>query len=283
MSNKNNATAIDLFLKKHHTLQALPDSTRQIMGITADPKCNVAQLVRLIEKDAALAGAILKAVNSSFYSLTTKMTRLDNAVAYLGTKSVKEIVLSTCLSRLCKATSFGAYTARDLWDHSICVAIAARELAARSAKLDSEEAFLMGMLHDIGLLLAAQSEVEQGTRLLTQAEMGTYQFAELEQSVFGFSHCELGLALATKWSFQEPHLMVIRYHHSPNEALGEFRALCNHFYIADSLVCQTTIGCPLSAKGQLLGADNLEAAGITAEMVEEVATKLPLLMRLHHI
>lgn len=141
----------------------------------------------------------------------------------------------------------------------------------------------MGMLHDIGLLLAAQSEVEQGTRLLTQAEMGTNQFAELEQSVFGFSHCELGLALATKWSFQEPHLMVIRYHHSPNEALGEFRALCNHFYIADSLVCQTTIGCPLSAKGQLLGADNLEAAGITAEMVEEVATKLPLLMRLHHI
>jgi putative nucleotidyltransferase with HDIG domain len=282
-TTRNNALGVDSFLKKHPALRALPESAAEIMHLSGDPNCKSPQLVRLIEKDTALAGAVMKAVNSSFYSLTTKMTRLDRAVAYLGTRTVKEIVFCTCLCTMCKAADFGTYTARDLWDHGICVAIAARELAVRSDKLDPEEAFLAGMLHDIGLMLAAQSEVGQGTALFTQAEMGTGPFGELEQWIFGFKHGELGAALARKWAFPEPHLMVIEFHHRPDEAPEEYQALCHHIYVADTLACQTRIGCPLSAKDQTVSGDNLQAAALTAEMVDEVNARLPLLMRLHQV
>jgi len=280
---KNAISAIDDFLKKHRTLDALPERTAEILRVTSDPNCQSKQLLRLIENDAALAGAIMKAVNSSFYSLTTIMTRLDRAIAYLGNKAVKEIVLSTCLSKLVRAANYGTYSARDLWEHGVAVAIAGRELALRTGKLDSEEAFLIGMLHDIGLLLATQSEIKQATALLTQAELGTDSFAELEKLNFGFNHRDLGAALARNWSFQEPHAMVIQYHHTPADAPEEYRALCWHFYIADTVACQTDIGCPLTAKGQELSPEALAGAGITAEMVEEVRGKLPVLMRLHRI
>jgi putative nucleotidyltransferase with HDIG domain len=237
--------------------------------------------VKLIEKDAALAAAIMKAVNSAFYALPTKMTRLDRAVAYLGMRTVKEVSASACLSKLCKPIDFGPYTARDLWDHGIAVAIAARELANRSKKFDGEEAFLLGILHDIGLILAAQSEKAKGTDLLTKAQAGQGTFADLERQIFGFSHTELGAALAKKWAFQEMQAGVIEFHHSPGEAPEEYRALCHHLYVADTIACQTEIGCPLSGKGQPLETQHLAAAGITATAVEEVKLKLPLLARLH--
>jgi putative nucleotidyltransferase with HDIG domain len=276
-----NTAPVDAFLTKHQTIHALPENAGQIMRMTSDVNCDSAQLVMLIEKDAALAAAIMKAVNSAFFALPAKMTRLDRAVAYLGMKTVKEVSASACLSKLCKPVDFGPYTARDLWDHGIAVAIASRELANRSKMFDGEEAFLLGILHDIGLILAAQSEKAKGTELLTKAQAGQGAFADLEQQIFGFSHTDLGGALARKWSFQEAHARVIEFHHSPQEAPEEYRALCNHLYVADTMVCRTEIGCPLSGKGQPLEPQHLQSAGISQTAIEEVTYKLPLLARLH--
>ncbi len=137
--------SVDAFLRKHQTLHALSQTSAQIMRMVADPDCNPAQLVKLIEKDGAVAGPVMKVVNSAFYALPTKITRLDRAVAYLGMNTAKEVTAAACMSKMCKWVEFGPYTARDLWDHGIAVAIAARELAARSMKFDGEEAFLLGL------------------------------------------------------------------------------------------------------------------------------------------
>jgi putative nucleotidyltransferase with HDIG domain len=278
---ENNTAAIEAFLAKHQTIKALPENTVQITRMTADPNCHSAQLLKMIEKDAALAGAIMKAVNSAFYSLPTKLTRLDRAIAYLGMKTVKEVAVSTCLSKMCKPVNFGSYSARDLWDHGIAVAIVARELTVRSNRFDSEEAFLVGVLHDIGLMLSTQSEPNKGTELLTRAELGEGSFAELEQEIFGFRHSELGASLAKRWGFPESHSAVIQFHHNPDEAPEQYRELCSHMYIADVLACEAKIGCPLSAAGELLDDHYLDAAGLSTPIIEEVMEKVALLARLH--
>ena len=281
MMSVSNAAQIDEFLQKHQVIHALPENATQIMRMTMDANCNSADLVKVIEKDAALAAAIMKTVNSAFYSVATKMTRLDYAVSYLGMKTVKEVATSTVLSKMCKSVTFGTYSARDLWDHGISVAIVSRELAMRSKKFDAEEAFLAGILHDLGLMLASQSEVATGTELLTQAEAGNVPFAELEQRLFGFSHAELGAALAKKWAFPEPQAAAIQFHHKPDEAPEEYQALCKHLYLADTLACQTNIGCPLSAKAQTVTDDYSQAAGINAAMIDEVMSEFAILARLH--
>ncbi len=193
-------TVIDAFIEKHSSLKALPETTSRILRMTSDQECNTHQLLKLISQDTALAGSIMKAINSAFYALQTKITRLDRAVALLGLRAVKEVTLSSCLSNLCKPVRLGSYDARDLWDHSVGVAILTRELAIQSTTIDPEEGFLAGMMHDIALLLALQSEVETGTKLIGTAESGTQPFICEESNVFGFNHCELGERLAGKWN-----------------------------------------------------------------------------------
>jgi putative nucleotidyltransferase with HDIG domain len=279
----SNTTTADAFLRKHRSLQALPENAGQIMRLASDPNSTSPQLIHLIEKDAALAAAIMKAVNSAYYSLPTKMTRLDRAVTYLGMNTVKEIVASACLSKLCKAANFGKYTATDLWNHGVCAAIIARELAARTRKFDPEAAFLAGLLQDIGLMLEAQADPAKGMELLVQAELGAGSFTDLEQGIFGFTHCELGAALARKWQFPESQLTVIHYHHTPELACDELKDLCHHFYVADTLASGFAIGCPLPAMGQQVDARSLDPAGITQPIIDEVVSKVPLLMRLHQV
>jgi HD-like signal output (HDOD) protein len=273
--------AIDAFLNKHSIVKALPENMTRILRMASDKECDINQLLKLISQDAALAGSIMKAVNSAFYSLQTKVTRLDRAVTFMGLRAVKEITVSSCFSTMCKPVQFGKYDARDLWDHSVGVAIMARELAIRSEALDPEEAFLAGMMHDLALLLALQSEVKLGTTLIDAAEGSDEPFTAHEQRVFGFNHCELGERLSTNWSLAPQLISVIRWHHDQESAPAEHLAMVRHIHLADTLCCQATVGFPLTCASQQLTDEMFEKANLTREIATEVSAKLPVLLRLH--
>jgi HD-like signal output (HDOD) protein len=273
--------AIDDFLSHHQNIRAMPESTIRIIRITRDANCNISQLLKLIEQDAALSARMLKAVNSSFYALQTKITRLDRAVAFMGLKAVKEIAISSSLSGWCKDVAIGNYNARDLWDHSVGVAILSRELAVHSKTLDPEDAFLAGMLHDVGLLLAVQSEPDKSGVLFQAADAGTFAFTEVEQNVFGFNHCELGERLAQSWNFPDYVAGVVRWHHRPEEAPEELKTICRHIFIADTQCCDAKVGFPLTCVLQEITDQTLDQAHLARQTVAEVTAKLPLLLRLH--
>lgn len=249
--------------------------------MTSDKDCNTTQLLKLISLDAALTGSIMKAVNSAYYSLETKMTRLDRAVAFMGLRAVKEVTVSSCLKGLITSDKLGSYTGRDLWDHSVGVAIMARELALRSKTLDPEEAFLAGMMHDIALLLALQSEPEMGTQLINSAECGGEGFTAHERQIFGFDHCELGERLGTKWGLAPQLIAAIRWHHDPENAPAEHGTLARHIFVADTLCCEATVGFPLTCKFQQVSDEMFENAKLSRETATAIAVKLPILLRLH--
>jgi putative nucleotidyltransferase with HDIG domain len=273
--------AIDQFLARHQTIQAMPESAIRILRMTRDPNCDIGQLLKLIEQDAALSARIMKAVNSAYYALQTKMTRLDRAVAFMGLKAVKEVTASFSLAGMCKDTPIGNYSARDLWDHSVAVGILARELAVHSGTIDPEDAFLAGMLHDVGLLLVAQCDVERCKRIFAGAEVGTQPFTHIEQVIFGFNHCELGERLAQTWKFPEDVVAVIRWHHHPEEAPEEFKTLCRHIYIADTCTAAAKVGFSLTTTNQEIGSLLLDRTRLTSEIIAEATAKIPKLLRLH--
>jgi HD-like signal output (HDOD) protein len=277
----NSTPAIDAFLEKHAVVNALPENTSRILRMTGDKECNTGHLLKLISQDAGLTGAIMKAINSAFYALQTKITRLDRAVALMGLRAVKEVTLSSCLSGLCKPVRLGQYDGRDLWDHSIAVAIMARELAVLSSALDPEEAFLAGMMHDIALLLAVQSEVEMGTKLVSGAEASAEPFTVQEHHIFGFNHCELGAQLGSKWNLASQITAAIQWHHDPESAPQEHQLLVRHICVADTLSCEAAIGFPLTCKGQQVTQEMLENIQLTPDAAAAASAKLPLLLRLH--
>src|SRR3954454_23797745 len=98
-----------------------------------------------------------------------------------------------------KPTKLGKYNGRALWDHTVGVAILARELALVSKCCDGEEAFLAGIMHDIALPLMAQSDPQKLTEVFTKAQDGQ-DYSDLEYEAFGFDHSQLGTRLAAKWS-----------------------------------------------------------------------------------
>jgi putative nucleotidyltransferase with HDIG domain len=276
-----NDAAIDAFIAENAAIHALPDNAIRIIRMTNDANCSTAQLFKQISADAALAARIMKAVNSAYYSLPKKISSLDHAITFMGLRAVKEVTLSSTLATACKPVALGEYDARDLWDHSLAVAVLSRELAGQSKTVDPEEAFTTGMLHDVGLLLTTQSQPSKCANIFAAAGVPGRTFASLERHIFKFDHAELGGRLGENWQFPPYMAAAIRWHHQPDQAPIEHQAMCLLVYIADTFCCEAKVGFPLTCIGQSVSDDQLAAAKLKREEVVKVSAKLRLLLRLY--
>jgi HD-like signal output (HDOD) protein len=274
-------SAAEEFLEKHGTIQALPETAIRLIHLFRDPSCSASDLLKIVEQDAALSAKIMRAVNSSFYSLNTKITNLQRAMAYMGIRAVKEVTLASSMTQSVKPIAIGDYSTADLWEHSLAVAIFARELAARTKVGDPEDAFLAGMLHDVGLLFEAQLDPKKCELIFKGAASGDKSLTELEEKTFKFNHCQLGESISTRWKFPEDVRCATRWHHWPEQAPEEHQAICWQVFIADHACCMAGIGFPLTCGKDPLPDDIISVAGVTRESLDELATKLPILLRLH--
>jgi putative nucleotidyltransferase with HDIG domain len=282
MSQEESANpAVEAFLYDHQCLNAMPENSIRILKMMQDVNFGMKQLAKLIEQDAAIAAKVIQTVNSAAYARANRITQLDRATVYLGFKTVKEIVVATTVQSVCRPVTIGKYAIRDLWDHSVGVAVLCREFANRSKAVDPELAFLAGILHDIGLLLSAQSEVGTSSEVFEDAADQKTPFMEVEKSYFGFDHCELGDRLAAGWNFPAEVAAAIRWHHSPQQAPEPFRTLCLHVFIADTLCAEAAVGFPLTTLQQKVNNDILAEAGLAREQIDEVMQRFRMLLRLH--
>jgi putative nucleotidyltransferase with HDIG domain len=272
---------IDEFIEDKKCLSAMPESSIRILKLLQDPNFRMEQLIKLVKQDAAIAARIIQVVNSAAYAKTHKITQLDRATIYLGVTTVKEIVMTTAVSSACKPAVIGKYTTRDLWDHSVGVAVLSREFALRTRTLDPELAFLAGILHDIGLLLSAQSETQTSEEVFTDAEDGKTPFRQVEKIYFGFDHCELGARLADAWKFPDEVAAVIRWHHAPEDAPANFRHICTHVFLADTLCAQAGVGFPLTCTLQEADDKSFGQIDLARGDADEVLSRFKVLLRLH--
>jgi HD-like signal output (HDOD) protein len=273
--------AADIFLDQHGTIQALPETAIQLIQLFRDPNCSAGQLLKVIQKDAALSAKVIKTVNSAFFGLETKITNLQRAMAYMGVKTVKEVTLASSMAQGRKPIAIGQFSTVDLWDHSLAVAVFARELAARTNRADPEDAFLAGMLHDVGLLFEAQLEPKTCEGIFAGAVAGQNSFIDLEEATFKFNHCHLGEKISIRWRFPEDVMCVTRWHHAPELSPEEHQAICRLVYVADHACCTSGVGFALTCAKDPLPDDMLVAVNVTRESLDELIAKLPVLLRLH--
>ncbi len=273
--------AADIFLDQHGTIQALPETAIQLIQLFRDPNCSAGQLLKVIQKDAALSAKVIKTVNSAFYGLETKITNLQCAMAYMGVKTVKEVTLASSMTQGRKPTVIGQFSTTDLWDHSLAVAVFVRELAVRTNGADPEDAFLAGMLHDVGLLFEAQLEPKICEGIFAGAAAGQNSLVDLEEATFKFNHCHLGEKISIRWRFPEDVICVTRWHHVPELSPEEHQAICRLVYVADHACCTAGVGFALTCAKDPLPDDVLVAVNVTRESLDELIAKLPVLLRLH--
>lgn len=217
-------------------ISSLPQVALRVMQVANDPGSGAADLKNVMEADPALSARVLRCVNSSAYGLRSKITNLQQAIAYLGLKQIRNLAVTASVSDLFRRGEvIEQYKRSELWRHLVAVGIAARMIAMRLRFSNFEDMFLAGLLHDVGIVLIDQHDHERFTQVLAQATDGK-QLCEVEKEVLGYTHTELGEVIGRQWSFPEPIIVAARYHHHPKAYRGEHVDLLRCVVVAN-LIC----------------------------------------------
>jgi HD-like signal output (HDOD) protein len=177
------------------------------------------------------------------------------------------------------------FTARDLWTHCVAVAVAARDLTSRLHVPVGDEAFLAGMIHDVGLIAHLQlwpeklrQVCEEAKRLKAATPEGqSYageSFCQIEQRIIGLDHEQLGRGLAERWHFPKGCQEAAGNHHNPSGP-NDLRLLVGAVHIADTLCCEMHKGFDLTAIGQVVTDQHLESLGLSRAAYYEAVEQMP--------
>jgi len=262
-------------VKNVTALATLPEVTTQIIATVEDPKSSAGKLHKIIAHDPSLAARILKVVNSAFYGMPGQVGNVDRAIVLLGLNAVKNIAVAASLGQMFRGAKLGeGFSAKDLWTHCVSVGVAARQLARNLKLPNADEAFLAGLIHDVGILVELQTWPELLQKICWTAKSSGTPFCEVERQILTVDHTQLGMALAEQWRFPVSCQQVAGFHHDPAASSDEYRKLVAIVYIADTICCQSAKGFNLTAAGQQLDPVLLSNLGIDNAAVEQLKSTL---------
>lgn len=263
-------------IKEISHIATLPEVTVKVVELVENPKSTAQDLHKVISTDPALCSRILKVVNSSFYGLPGQIGSINRAIVMLGLNAVKNIAIAASMAKLFRGGDLTPqFSARDLWTHSNITAATAK-LVAQSLKLGfSDEAFLGGLIHDIGMMVEMQYDRNRLTDVLKQLGLDNKgvpcaDMMLLEQQTFSATHQDFGAGLCERWKFPHSFAFVTGFHHRPLELPHENRTLAALVYVADRLAADTGMG----FRGDLIStgieSDVLDHLKLTSDKVNEL-------------
>ena len=207
-------------VKNASDLVSLPEVSLRVNEIANDPDSTADDMGKVISQDPALVARMLKIANSAFYGVSNEVETITRAIAILGTKKIRDLVISTAASDTFDGIPNNLITMQDFWHHSLYCALLAQILAKKSKKIKSESIFIAGLLHDIGQLLMFNKLPEKSHETILLLMEGTEELEtyEAERHVFGFDHMEVGAELIKKWKLAPVLQECIEFHHVPQNA-----------------------------------------------------------------
>ncbi|PIE22165.1 MAG: hypothetical protein CSA62_13875 [Planctomycetota bacterium] len=204
------------------TIPTVPTTLFEIDRIVNDPDGSAAEAAEVIAKDPAIASKVLRLANSSIYGLKSQVCDIPHAVSILGLRVLRNLVVqATILQEFGdKGDGVADFDLDHLWDHSIKVGVAAKELARLSPldfELDEEVAYTAGLLHDIGKILLIENSPEQYAQAIQISQERGLHLFHAEHKVFHYTHAEVGAVLAKAWNLHRNLCNGILYHHIPGK------------------------------------------------------------------
>lgn len=196
-------------------LPAMPGVVMQVIQATESETASASDIERLLSVDPAIATKLLKVVNSAYFGLPRQITNINQTVTILGMHQVRNLVMSIgVLNMMNSASPRLVETQKAFWQHSFASATCA-ELLAKAKNLpkkDVESAFVGGLLHDVGRLFLFTMFNLAYKDVLNRSLATKTPVDEVERSVLGVTHVELGGLLAEKWNFPSGLVQIIRSH-----------------------------------------------------------------------
>jgi HD-like signal output (HDOD) protein len=200
-------------------LPALPEAALELDLLTRDPKSSVADFERVISKDPALAAKVLRCANSALFpNRWGKVDDLRRAIVALGIRTLNSIAVGFCFHQtLGYAVEGSPLSHVTLWQHCIATAVGAKVIAAVKGYPEVHEAFLAGLLHDLGYLIVSVVAPEDLEKLMRATCLAQSPGDDFELTVLGYNHQQIGHRAALRWHLPGCVCNAMLHHHAPWE------------------------------------------------------------------
>ncbi len=280
-TNDEQAAIVEASIKGISHIATLPEITLKIIDLVEDPTSTAQDLHNIISNDLALCSRILKVVHSAFYGLPRQIGSINRAIVLLGLNAVKNIAIAASLTKLFRGGDLCPnFAARDLWVHCIATAAASKMICDELRLGLPDEAFLAGLIHDIGLMVEMQAQRDQLVRVIDGLNIDaegapTRDMLEVETEVIGAHHGQFGAALCESWKFPKSFGYVTGHHHAPLDLPAGSRMLAAIVYVADRLAARAGYGFRLDLQSLDADPEVLAELGMTNTQVEAIVAALP--------
>ncbi len=205
---------INQWIERGKDLPVLSGSIANILSLTDGTETNVSQISDVIKRDVSLSAAILRITNSSAFGLLRKVTTIDQAVMFLGFKSLRNIALGVGVFNLFPPQEKDFLS--KVWQRSLVTGLAARDLCSMTGNKKKEDAFTIGLLHDIGLIAFYGYDKKKASELLNKLEDNGRRNLDDEKVSMGLDHVEAGRLLSERWRLPEEIIDTMIHHHEEN-------------------------------------------------------------------
>ncbi len=201
-------------------IKALPFVTAEILNLTSRPDTEMDSLIETILRDPALTAKILKLANTSFYASKGRVQSIDRAVVNIGYSGIRELALGVAVVDLFEGKDVKAIDRMSLWRHQIACAAVARALAQEGGAVAPEDAFVAGLLHDLGIDVLDDLFPEAYVATTKYARANPCGLAAAERAFLGLDHASVADELSQAWNIERRYRLAMAHHHDDWSRIG---------------------------------------------------------------
>jgi putative nucleotidyltransferase with HDIG domain len=262
---------IEHLIKNIGELPTIPSVFFTVSKMLSDPRTSAIDVGQAISSDQVIASKVLKLANSAFYGFAGKVNTVPHAIAVLGFNATKNVVLTTSiLSALNLKTPIEGFSLAAFWKHSAAVGAIARLTAAEVYPQKREEAFVTGLLHDIGKFILAICAPEDFANCINHAMSKGCLFLDAEKEILGICHTDIAALINRKWNLPAEIAAVITSHHRDSGIPSEYAKLIAVVKLADVLARGLQFGYACDYSIPIIENDVFELLGITPQKLDTI-------------
>ncbi len=260
-------------IRGSNDLMSLPQAISELLTEMEKPNFSAEMLSQIVLKDPSLTSRILKMANSTYYHRFAEIRTVHQAVVLLGVTTVKCLALSSSILNPERVERISGIDTRTFFTTIFTVAAAAEKIAKAAGFKAPEEAFIGGLLHDIGILFFLDHYPKE-YRKIVEKKVKAQHLTDAEIQVFGIDHAEVGYHLASKWRLPE-HIAVAIRDHGFFQPVRDDSQFTNIIRLASLLSHNQAITYVNDLEERLNKISRLtELLNLTKEQVDEISSSL---------
>lgn len=268
--------SIDEILEHVTDLPAMSNIALKVMQLTSQESTTTKEISQAIVRDPNFAARVLKLSNSAYYGLPRAVSTISDSVSLLGNRTIRSLaIIASTQDALGTKVAGYDLDPGDLWRHSLACAMSAQMIAEFIHYPDTEEAFIAGLLHDVGKVIMGIYVKQAIEPIRNYMEQNESTFLEAENAILGFDHAEVGGRVAKQWNLPIDLCQSIAWHHEPVQN-GNIHTLAAIVHAANAVCLSAGIGLGSDGLRTCIDSAVLERLHLTETVLENVLERLVL-------